>query len=422
MAETTAPFADGTRVLHIGPHKTGTTGLQRAFWASRDLLAEHGVLWAGGTAHPMAAAIAGATGGQIATARPGSGEHRWLDLLAELDASTARVSVLSSEFFSDAPAERIPQIIGQLGADRTQVVVTLRPLTRILASQWQQYMQNQPQVRYGDNPSYEGWLDIVLNDPEQTAITPTFWRRHRHDRLIQRWVEQVGADRLSVVVVDDAHPRGVLASFERLLGLPDGLVREPEATANRSLTLPEVAMVRGFNAGWIERGWSDADYTRFVRFSSVRHLMERTPLPDEPKIKTPQWAVDRANEIGAEMVAAISDLGVRVDGDLALLHTAVPRGVGDNPVEVAVPADAVARFTAGLVKVVATTPARGAVDTRRLGPIETAVREDKIRRGVRDEPAHGPVPPAERPVAELSRGALLRLALGRVRRRLRRGR
>ena len=44
----TAPYADGTRVLHIGPHKTGTTGLQRAFWASRDLLTEHGVLWAGG--------------------------------------------------------------------------------------------------------------------------------------------------------------------------------------------------------------------------------------------------------------------------------------------------------------------------------------------------------------------------------------
>jgi hypothetical protein len=408
-----AAFPDGSRVLHIGPHKTGTTGVQRAFWASRDLLAEHGVLWAGGLAHPMAAALAAASTRQLATATPGSGEQRWLDLLAELDTTTARLSVVSSEFFADAPAERVPAIIDALGRDRTRVVVTLRPLTRILASQWQQYMQNQPQVRYEGNPDYEGWLELVLADVEQSAVTPSFWRRHVHDRLVRRWADVVGADRLTVVVVDDARPRDVLTSFERLLGLPEGLVREPAQTANRSLTLSEVSMLRAFNTGWIERGWSAADYTRFVRFSSVRHLMERTPAADEPRIQTPQWAVDRANELASGMVAEIRGLGVAVDGDLTLLHTAAPRGVGDNPAEVVVPDDAVARFAAGLVNAIVATPGRPAAGTRNVGPIEAAVRDDKMRRD--DAAAWGD----RRPVAELSRAQLLRAVAGRLRSRLR---
>ncbi|NUR67161.1 MAG: hypothetical protein HOQ47_15480, partial [Streptomyces sp.] len=35
----------GTRLLHIGPHKTGTTSIQGAMFAAKDRLGEHGVLW-----------------------------------------------------------------------------------------------------------------------------------------------------------------------------------------------------------------------------------------------------------------------------------------------------------------------------------------------------------------------------------------
>jgi len=49
-------------------------------------------------------------------------------------------------------ASRIAAIPG-VGAVQTRVVITLRPITRILASQWQQYMQNRMVI------SYETWLD-----------------------------------------------------------------------------------------------------------------------------------------------------------------------------------------------------------------------------------------------------------------------
>ena len=403
---------DGTRLLHIGPHKTGTTSVQRAFWDSRDALPEHGVQWIGGSAHPMAAAMA-AAGLRLATSQRGAGDRRWEELAAATRESSARMTVLSSEFFSDASPERIERIVESLGAERTRVVITLRPITRILASQWQQYMQNQPLTRYAGNPDYEGWLDRILNDPGQQEVTPSFWRRHRHDHLVETWAGIVGAERMVVVVVDDARPRDVLTSFEHLTGLPVGLLQPREASANRSLSLPEVTMLRAFNTAWVEREWSTADYTRYVRFGAVRHLMERAPTPDEQPIRTPQWAVERANEVGAEMVANIARTGVRVDGDLALLASAEPRSVGANPVVRRVPIDAAARLAAGVAKVLAETPSGPVPESRNAGPLETATRADKLRREAVERDRD------RRPVGELGRLEVLRAAAGRVRRRVR---
>ena len=51
--------------------------------------------------------------------------------------------VLSSEFFADASPEAIRRVVGELDPAKVQVVVTLRPLARIIPSQWQQCVQNQ---------------------------------------------------------------------------------------------------------------------------------------------------------------------------------------------------------------------------------------------------------------------------------------
>lgn len=418
---TTGVFPDGTRVLHIGPHKTGTTSLQAAFWGSREVLAAYGVLWAGKEVHPMDAAIAAATGGGIATTLKDEVLRRWRDLLAEVDESDARIKIISSEFFSEASDERIGAILDELGRDETRVVVTLRPLTRILASQWQQYMQNQPTAKYPGNPSYEGWLAAVLRDVDQTEVTPSFWKRHRHDVLVRRWAEAIGPDRLTVVVVDDAKPRGLLESFERLVGLPVGSIEPFHASGNRSLTYPEVTALRAFNTRWMAEDRDLADYTRFVRWRGIRHLLERTPPPDEPRINTPAWAIDRANEIGAGMVAAIRDLGVVVDGDLDLLAHAAPRSVGENDPDIGVPVDVAARFTAGLVKAIVGTLPENARQHRKLGPLEDAVRRSKMARVERGElrGVDGRFRRGDRrPVSELSRAQLLRVVAGRARRRI----
>jgi hypothetical protein len=88
--------------------------------------------------------------------------------------------VLSSEFFAEADDATARRVIADLGGARVHVVVTLRSLTRILPSQWQQYLQNGFDFRYLE------WLEGILSEPPQTP-TPGFWRRHRHDALVTRW-------------------------------------------------------------------------------------------------------------------------------------------------------------------------------------------------------------------------------------------
>ncbi|MFC9845113.1 hypothetical protein ACFWFF_25725 [Streptomyces sp. NPDC060223] len=51
-------------------------------------------------------------------------------------ATGKRTSVVSSEFFADAPDdETIARIVDDLGRDRVPVLITLRPLARIMPSQ-----------------------------------------------------------------------------------------------------------------------------------------------------------------------------------------------------------------------------------------------------------------------------------------------
>ena len=49
----------------------------------------------------------------------------------------------------------------------------------------------------------------------------------------------------------------------------------------------------------------------------------RTPDADEPRITTPQWALDRAAEIGAAAADKLSALGVRIVGDISTLGARV---------------------------------------------------------------------------------------------------
>jgi hypothetical protein len=206
------PLPPGELLLHIGPFKTGTTTVQAAFHQNREALARQHIHYAGRGSQPMAAAMEAA--GRETLPTLGRGPDRWSRLLEEIRAAEARHVVVSSEFFSGADDDRARSIVEALGADRTHVVVTLRPLVRILASQWQQYIQNRIVI------GYDEWLHAVLDDPDAPPrVTPSFWLRHRHDRLVRRWAQAVGTDRLTVVVVDESDQRMLPRTFEQLLGL-----------------------------------------------------------------------------------------------------------------------------------------------------------------------------------------------------------
>lgn len=361
MADLTIP--DGSTLLHIGPHKTGTTTIQNALGENRDRLREQGVIYPGRLNHEMDTAMAVALGfvdpGKNFEAFVGRFD-RWL---AEIRAAEPRLAVFSSEFYADTKPERIPALLDRFERP-VHVVITLRPIVRILASQWQQYMQNR--MTY----SFEEWLHAILDKPLPGKVTPSFWRRHRHDLLVKRWLDHLGPDRLSIVVVDERDHGFLTRSFEQLLGVESGTLVPSELRSNRSLTWEEVELLRAFNKRYKAAGGTADDYTRLIRFGAIREVQQGPPVGH--KIRTPQWAIDRISELGAQMAAEIASYGVPVLGSLRdLADPSLAPEAGDNPPIAFVDVELAARLAAGLAHALGWIP--GEREDRRVpGVVEQA--------------------------------------------------
>ncbi|WP_405917145.1 hypothetical protein [Streptomyces sp. NBC_00728] len=349
---TVAPLPVGTRLLHIGPHKTGTTSIQGALFAAKDAMAAHGVDFPAHSRHPMEAALAVcARPGMMGDVRPA--ERHWQRLVDAVRATGGRTSLISSEFFADAPDDRtIRRIADALGRERVHVLVTLRPLAKIMPSQWQQYVQN------GLRMGYEDWLDHMLRRAPYEKPNPSFWRRHRHDRLVERWSRVVGAGNTTVVVADDRDRSGLMRTFEALLGLPGGLLAEVPDTANRSLTLAETEMLRMLNVEFRGNGLPDEIYSKLVRNGAVPRMKNSCrPAPDDVPISTPVWALEAAADIGAEMAGRIGAMGVRVLGDPASLSAVPPQTrPGTRPATPRIAPEAAAQALYGALAVAASEP------------------------------------------------------------------
>ncbi len=334
----------GARLLHIGPHKTGTTAVQGAFDLARARLAAHGVVYAGAGRQPLLAALA-VTGQPALLGGLEPGLTHWRQLAREVRGAAGQRAVVSSEFFAGADDAAASRIIEDLGGEQVHVVVTLRPLARILPSQWQQYLQN------GYCMPYLEWLDGILSKLPKTP-TPGFWRRHRHDELVTRWATAAGTGNLTVIVVDDSDRLVLLRTFESLLGLPNGFLVLEDGVTNRSLTLAEAEVVRLLNKEFKRQKWPDSSYARFMRYGAIEQMKAaRQPSAGEPKIVTPAWALERAAEIGAEMARNIRALGVRVVGDLSTLGrppaSSPETGARTGPAARVIPLEAAAQAVLG---------------------------------------------------------------------------
>jgi hypothetical protein len=122
-----------------------------------------------------------------------------------------------------------------------------------------------------------------------------------------------------------------MRTFEKLTDLPDGLL-EPEAGwMNRSLTAAETELIRQLNVEFFKRKWPSKRYHGAVRRGVVRQMQLRAPGRDEPKITTPAWAIERANEIAAASSLRIKASGVHILGDLSTLSD-VPANPDAKPV------------------------------------------------------------------------------------------
>ena len=307
---------EGAILLHVGPHKTGTSSVQSAFHVARRPLAALGVRYAGPNRHPVRAAQAAIGGGSSGRSR-----RPWDRLVRrlrrDLDREPSSRIVLSSEWFADASPEAAQRIVGELGAARVHVVVTLRPLDRLLPSQWQQHIQA------GLTRAYEPWLADVLADPPAPSAA-AFWRRHRQDELVGRWAAIVGPDRVTAIVVDDRDHGAVLRAFESLLGVPSGVLVPEDARLNRSLSLPEAELMRALNEALRDEGLDSTVRLNLVLYGVAAGLRAwRSPAGDR-RIEMPSWSAARIASLSREMADGVTASGIGIVGDIGSLVRLAP--------------------------------------------------------------------------------------------------
>jgi hypothetical protein len=97
-----------------------------------------------------------------------------------------------------------------------------------------------------------------------------------------------------------------------------------DLTSNRSMTAAEAELLVRLNKK-VKKELQWDEYVRYVRRGVALGMVEgREPAPDEPRLFTPDWALDAAAEKGALFVDVIRSLGVTVLGDLDALSCRVP--------------------------------------------------------------------------------------------------
>ena len=311
-------------IIHPGFHKSGTTALQESFALNRPLLRENGIFYPpiGSKAHHRVAwALTQRPWGWNRRGGERTPEKYWDRMASRINGAKEETVILSSEFFSEIDGERIRKIRSEIKGRDIQILFTLRPLAKLLPSSYQQYL------KYGITVEYEDWLHAILDKPGESKVSPTFWKRHSHGKVVARWVDIFGKSNVTLLIVNEAQPTFLFDEINKFLNLPTGSLNAAPSGSNRSLTMEEISLLLELNRQFPkERVWDE--YEVFVRAGYIRHLTDHVPpAADKARLLTPQWAVDKANELGKVIQKELLGTGVKIIGDVdSLGNSVVPIG------------------------------------------------------------------------------------------------
>lgn len=310
---------EGARLVHIGPHKTGSTAIQVAFQTAGDRLAEHGVAYVtvGGYRPRKAGWALGLRGRPSGTEPPPI--RQWEKFVAAVAAADAPRVCVSNEDFGRATRPLAARLVEDLGGERVHVVSVVRRLDRYLPSQWQE------RVKAGEERTYDEWLRVVLDteDAEHDWDRRNVWFSHDVRALVERWLTVVAPERYTLVIGDEDDHSVVPHAFETLLGLPEGFVVPDPGRSNRGLSWAETELLRTVNKLLDDRGIERPHRRRLLTVGVLREMQAR-PTPPGPKSPPlPDWAAEPVRDLGdrrVEDLHALGERGVHVIGDPGLVR------------------------------------------------------------------------------------------------------
>jgi hypothetical protein len=249
-------------IVHIGPHKTGTTYLQVVLDSLRSALNERGI-------HVPA----------IWNAAPGTPSHMQLvwairegnltllrEQIQEIQARRYRCVVISCEALSRLDQQQIVSFRQLLDGAPTQIIYYVRRWPERLASLWQET------VKFGFTDSFPEVLATELTKSTRSELFDT--------AMIDKFSAVFGADQVKIVCYSHLRDMNVdiashfLANF---LNLSD-ITFSVGATINQSLPIITTEMIRALNAIHLLHGGTKAPALRSwflgIRKGSVPDLLQ----------------------------------------------------------------------------------------------------------------------------------------------------
>ena len=229
--------------LHVGMPKTGTSYVQSVLHAGAERLAEQGLTLLPGTrrgSFRLSEAVRGGAPEPLA---------RFGARLAEV--ATPRV-LFSDELLGAASSEQVAALLEVCGDAEVHLVVSVRSLSRLLPSTWQQRVQQR-----GESPALEDFLAAVAS--REGELAERWWTERGVVPVLERWAEHVPMERVHVITVPGAgaDPRSLLERHAGVLDIDVSVLDEDAARPNVSL------------------GWAQAEVLRQVKLRVPRALLTR---------------------------------------------------------------------------------------------------------------------------------------------------
>jgi hypothetical protein len=245
-------------LIHVGPHKTGSTYLQVLFQHLSEQLKERGILY------PLQWVAEHAPGHSVLAQRLRTGNNAALAAeFQELNGSNYETILISSEDLSRISPESIALLKSYLGGQRASVVFYCRRWLDLLPSSWQEL------VKHGQSTTFPEFMTSNLMNPFAANII-------NYGILLERFEQAFGIENISLVSYSNIVDQGgdlaehFLRSF---LAWPNAPLMQG-LRPNPSLGIDDIEMIRALNAlEWRHHGRrTDRMRVRYLRTRSALDL------------------------------------------------------------------------------------------------------------------------------------------------------
>lgn len=229
LRERTAPLKKKI-ILHIGPHKTGTTAIQSAFWNNRTALSRQGILYPKACRFHYAQHRLSFSLKNMRDPKAGSipdFQTELGDLTSEITSTDPNVIVLSSEEFFRLPADSMQKLRDSLEEFDVQVVAFIRNPVDAFSSLYNQNAK-EPKNKFVHGPSQ------ALREADRLFPQLDF------AKFIQKWADVFGESRIKLLEYEAGD---AIEQFLDVIGW-EGDFKIAGHFANRSIDFRAVELIR----------------------------------------------------------------------------------------------------------------------------------------------------------------------------------